>query len=61
MLTYNRSDSNALPFHVKLNNPLMGTEIKSPLHNECSIYLVLVKLNNPLKGAEILHLHLTRY
>ena len=40
-------------YRVKLNNPLMGTEICCPLTFQTKNYL-LVKLNNPLMGTEII-------
>ena len=40
-------------YRVKLNNPLMGTEIKVYLISDSLVSLVCVKLNNPLMGTEI--------
>ena len=38
-------------FHVKLNNPLMGTE-KPLTTGFATIIMTVVKLNNPLMGTE---------
>ena len=37
---------------VKLNNPLMGTEIALFHSTGNSIFKIMVKLNNPLMGTE---------
>ena len=39
-------------YRVKLNNPLMGTEIVAVLNMIDSVYCYPVKLNNPLMGTE---------
>ena len=39
-------------FQVKLNNPLMGTEIKGVYYGQTTTSSGNVKLNNPLMGTE---------
>ena len=40
-------------YRVKLNNPLMGTEIILHRNNQYYVSQYQVKLNNPLMGTEI--------
>ena len=42
-----------LLLRVKLNNPLMGTEMPQHSFSITLAYPPLVKLNNPLMGTEI--------
>ena len=46
---------------VKLNNPLMGTEIFYSLAHRCILPESQVKLNNPLMGTEISHATMRTY
>ena len=51
------SSSNSWPQstdRVKLNNPLMGTEIIDYPHGDIIIQYHSVKLNNPLMGTEMI-------
>ena len=41
---------------VKLNNPLMGTEVGSNNKTKNQGATVVVKLNNPLMGTEVIFL-----
>ena len=49
----NRDDYACKCVDVKLNNPLMGTEIILHRNNQYYVSQYQVKLNNPLMGTEI--------